>query len=100
MKILVIILSIIILVLLYFMGIIPKTPPFYEKRFNEFYLGLLSSSSCNQVLYWLDYQDDPGFVNYIQYNDALIQKKYPRHLLAQHVNKMNCVDRQGNPVIF
>ena len=100
MKIIIFVLLIVILGLIYFLGLIPKTPTFYEKRFNDFYLGLLSASSCDEVLYWLDYQEDPGFVQHIQNNDIFIQKKYPRHLLAQHINPMNCVDRNGNKVNF
>lgn len=100
MKIIILILLFVILGLIYFLGLIPKTPMFYEKRFNDFYLGLLSAKSCDDVLFWLDYQEDPGFVNYIQNNDIWIQQKYPRHLLAQHVNKMNCIDKYNNPVIF
>ena len=100
MKIIIFVLLIVILGLIYFLGIIPKTPLFYEKRFNDFYLGLLSATSCDEVLFWLDYQEDPGFVQYIQNNDIWIQKKYPRHLLAEHVNKMNCVDKYGNKVAF
>lgn len=100
MKIIIFVLLLVILGLIYFLGFIPKTPIFYEKRFNEFYLGLLSATSCDDVLFWLDYQEDPGFVNYIQNNDIYIQKKYPRDLLAQHVNPMNCVDKYGNKVVF
>ncbi len=100
MKIVIFVLLFVILGLIYFLGLIPKTPTYYEKRFNEFYLGLLSSLSCDEVLFWLDYQKDPGFIQYIQNNDIFIQRKYPRHLLAEHINPMNCVDRDGNPVIF
>jgi len=100
MKIIIFVLLLVILGLIYSLGLIPKTPIFYEKRFNEFYLGLLSSTSCEDVLFWLDYQEDPGFVKYIQNNDVHIQKKYPRDLLAQHINPMNCVDKFGNNVVF
>lgn len=100
MKVIIFVLLLLILGLIYFLGLIPKTPAYYEKRFNEFYLGLLSASSCDEVLFWLDYQEDPGFVQYIQNNDIWIQKKYPKHLLAQHINPMNCSDRYGNVVAF
>lgn len=100
MKILIFVLLIVILVLIYFMGFIPKTPTYYEKRFNDFYLGLLSARTCEEILFWLDYQEDPGFINYVQQNDLWIQKKYPRSLLAENVNKMNCTDKYGNPVSF
>lgn len=99
-NIIILILLLIVLGLIYLIGLIPKTPPYYEKRFNDFYLGLLSASTCNDVLFWLDYQEDPGFVKYIQANDIWIQQKYPRHLLAEHINKMNCVDKFGNNVLF
>jgi hypothetical protein len=100
MKIIIFVLLLVILGLIYCLGLIPKTPLFYEKRFNEFYLGLLSATSCDDVLFWLDYQEDPGFVKYIQNNDIYIQKKYPRDLLANHVNPMNCIDKYGNKVVF
>jgi len=100
MKIVIFVLLLVILGLIYFLGLIPKTPIYYETRFNEFYLGLLSAKTCDEILFWLDYQQDPGFVQYIQNNDILIQRKYPQHLLADHVNPMNCVDRNGNPVSF
>lgn len=100
MKVVIFVLLLVILGLIYFLGLIPKTPAFYEKKFNDFYLGLLSATSCDEVLFWLDYQEDPGFVDYIQKNDIWIQKRYPRHLLAEHVNPMNCIDKYGNPVVF
>jgi hypothetical protein len=100
MKIVIFALLIVILILIYFLGLIPKTPMYYEKRFNEFYMGLLSASSCDEVLFWLNYQTDPGFVQYIQNNEIFIQRKYPRHLLAEHINPMNCVDLNGNLVNF
>lgn len=99
-KVLIFVLFFIILGLIYFLGLIPKTPTFYEKRFNDFYLGLLSANSCDEILFWLDYQEDPGFINYVQQNDLWIQKKYPRHLLAENVNKYDCIDKYGNKVLF
>ncbi len=100
MKFIIFVLLILILGLIYFLGLIPKTPAYYEKKFNDFYLGLLSSTTCDEVLFWLDYQEDLGFVQYIQNNDIFIQKKYPKHLLAQHINPMKCTDKYGNFVLF
>ncbi len=100
MKVVIFILLFIICGLIYILGFIPKTTPYYEKKFNEFYLGLLSASSCDEVLFWINYQEDPNFIQYIRNNDLWIQKKYPKQLLAQHINPMNCTDKYGNVVVF
>lgn len=100
MKAVIFVLLCVILGLIYFIGLVPKTVPFYEKKFNDFYLGLLSATTNDEVLFWLDYQEDLGFVNYIQNNEFWIQKRYPRHLLSDYINPKKFLDKYGNPVIF
>lgn len=84
----------------YYLGLIPNTNTYYEKRFNDYYLSLLSSTDCNMVRNIVESNQDDGFINYISNNTNYIEQKYPRDLLKLKINPLNCTYSDGTPIEF
>lgn len=98
--ILLILLIIISLASLYLLGLIPNTEPFFDKKFNNYFLSLLNSNTCEEVREIIENNQDTAFINYIAQNAEKIESIYPRDLLKNKINPMNCNYSDGNPIEF
>lgn len=84
----------------YILGKIPYTDPHMEKRFEQYYLGILNASTCGEIKKIISTYYDEYFIDYVKRNFEKIVKQYPQELLANKVNPMNCVDDTGEAILF
>jgi hypothetical protein len=84
-------LIVLIIMLIYWMGYIPYTERYYERRFREYYTSFLNARSCDDIRNAMQkYFSCKAFVDYLDRNEESFHKRYPLDRLKDKLNQLNC----------
>jgi len=95
-----IIFLIILCALSYIHGYIPWTRPYYYAKFQEYYLQVMRSRSCSELMQAQQQMTD-DLIQFILSNHEELDDVFPKTPLQDHVHQMRCVDEEsGTPLVF